>query len=387
MSLKTIAVIGLSTALSSGTLSYLQPGTPAGTEAVYRLYNSHTGEHFYTKDAGERDHLITVGWLYEGTGWQAYNTGDPVYRLYNPNAEGGDHYYTVNKDEADNLVKLGWQWDNNAQPVFFSKGDIDLYVAYNPHGKSGTHNYTTSATEQNHLVSVGWQNDGVAWKVADVGIAEGQPGNRTVQVDKNVTGAGGAEANIPGSYRTLYSNKIFDYTDLDNDVPVIAFSGDIAINGNGKTDYETQFVIAGNGTGNGQIGISLHYQSGTDKAFGQGEINTTIINFPAGAGTNGEQFYSVNTSAPKIKDGEFVHLEVQYYAKGWMAAFVNDQLVGLYKANLTTPDLYILHNYCNTSNTFRNLKVEKNGVDITSQGAPSFSTTSATDMALVNGAY
>ncbi len=386
MAFKTLAAMSLAASLLSGVVPVLNPGTPANSSAVYRLYNTHTGEHFYTTDRSECTHLISVGWLYEGTGWQAYNTGDPVYRLYNPNANGGDHYYTVNKDEADNLVKLGWKWDNGGSPVFYSSGDLNLYVAYNPNAKSGTHNYTTSQTEQNHLASVGWKNEGVAWKVADLGIEEGNPGNRTVKVDENVTGAGGAEQNNPGSYRTLYSNKMFDYTDLDNETPVIAFSGDIAINGQGKSDYETQFVIAGNGSGSGQIGIELHYQAGNDALFKQGEINVTVINFPANAGTSGEQFYSVNTIAPRIVDNQFVHLTVQYYAKGYMAAFVNDQLVGLYKTQLTTPNAYILHNFCNAGVEFRNLKVEKNGVDVTNQGVPGFSATSGT-ASLVNGAY
>lgn len=159
------------------------------------------------------------------------------------------------------------------------------------------------------------------------------------------------------------------------------------MNGNGKQDYETQFVIAGNGEASGQIGIELHYQAGNDALFKQGEINTTIINFPAGSGTQGEQYYSVTTVAPKIKDGQSVHLEVQYYEKGYMAAYVNDQLVGMYKTKLTTYNRYILHNLCNTSNSIRNLRVEKNGVDVTSQGAPGFDSTSYDNVQLINAAY
>lgn len=384
---KLSAVILTGTLSTSMLLSPLSVITPQESVPVYRLYNPNTGEHFYTKGEGERDHLISVGWNYEGTGWQAYSTGEPVYRVYNPNAKGGDHYYTKDHNEAKSLVSLGWKWDNEGNPVFYSKGVMALYVAYNPNAQSGAHNYTTSSGEQDHLVKVGWRGEGEAWKVAANGIQEGQPGSRTAKADENVTGPGGTEQSVPGSYRTLYSNKTFEYTPIDGETPVIAFSGEIAISGQGRTDYEDQFVIAGNGPSSGQIGIEIHYQEGHDKLFGQGEINTTIINFPAGAGTNGEQYYSVTTVAPKIKDGQFVKLTVCYYEKGWMTAFVNDQLVGFYKTKLTTPNAYILHNLCNTSNSIRNLKVEKNGKDVTDRGVPSFPCTEGKDLTLINGAY
>lgn len=76
----------------------------AASLPMYRLYNTNSGEHFYTKTLSERDHLRSVGWRYEGIGWQAPADGKPVYRLYNPNA--GDHHYTLNAGERDHLKKL-----------------------------------------------------------------------------------------------------------------------------------------------------------------------------------------------------------------------------------------------------------------------------------------
>lgn len=95
--------------------------------AVFRLYNRNTGEHLYTSSEPEKDHLVSVGWSDEGIGWYGAVSGDPVYRVYNPNAKGGDHYYTVSKAEADGLVALGWQMDNNGQAAFYSAGNVDLY--------------------------------------------------------------------------------------------------------------------------------------------------------------------------------------------------------------------------------------------------------------------
>lgn len=39
------------------------------TIPMYRLFNPNSGEHFYTRDTGERDHLRKIGWNYEGIGW------------------------------------------------------------------------------------------------------------------------------------------------------------------------------------------------------------------------------------------------------------------------------------------------------------------------------
>lgn len=76
---------------------------------MWRLYNPNSGEHFYTGNTAERDHLVRVGWKCEGKGWTAPVKGDPVYRLYNPNA--GDHHYTLNSAERDMLVRAGWRYE------------------------------------------------------------------------------------------------------------------------------------------------------------------------------------------------------------------------------------------------------------------------------------
>lgn len=66
------------------------------------------------------------------------------------------------------LVNLSWRWDNNANPVFYSAGTINLYVSYNPNAQSGAHNYTTNIFEQNSLLSVGWKYGAIAWKTIQI---------------------------------------------------------------------------------------------------------------------------------------------------------------------------------------------------------------------------
>lgn len=127
-------------------------------QSMYRLYNPNSGEHFYTANVDERDHLVSVGWRYENIAWVAPISGDPVYRLYNPNA--GDHHYTLNVDERDYLVSVGWKYENIA---WYSGGDVPLYRAYNPNAIAGAHHYTTSKEEINTIVDAGWKNEGIGW--------------------------------------------------------------------------------------------------------------------------------------------------------------------------------------------------------------------------------
>ncbi|MBO0412514.1 glycoside hydrolase family 73 protein [Enterococcus hulanensis] len=131
---------------------------PVQTNAMYRLYNPNSGEHFYTASTAERDKVKKAGWRYEGIGWQAPKSGTPVYRLYNPNA--GDHHYTPNVAEKNNLVKVGWRYEGVS---WYSGGSKPLYRLYNPNAKSGAHHYTLLQSERNNLIKQGWRNEGTGW--------------------------------------------------------------------------------------------------------------------------------------------------------------------------------------------------------------------------------
>ena len=135
-----------------------------GSGDMYRLYNPNSGEHFYTSNKAEKDHLVSLGWRYEGIGWQAPTVSNyPVYRLYNVN--GGEHHYTMNVDEKNNLVKLGWKYEGigwfSADPN--DSNSVPLLREYNPNAFSNNHNYTTNSNEHNWLVGLGWKDEGKAW--------------------------------------------------------------------------------------------------------------------------------------------------------------------------------------------------------------------------------
>ena len=135
-----------------------------GSGDMYRVYNPNSGEHFYTSNKAEKDHLVSLGWKYEGIGWKAPTVSNyPVYRLYNAN--GGEHHYTMNVAEKNSLVKLGWKYEGigwfSADPN--DSNSIPLLREYNPNAFSNNHNYTTNSKEHSWLVGLGWKDEGKAW--------------------------------------------------------------------------------------------------------------------------------------------------------------------------------------------------------------------------------
>lgn len=128
---------------------------------LYRLYNPHTGEHFYTGNRTERVQLYHAGWRDESIAWNTPAQGTPVYRLYNPNS--GDHHYTASAGEKNALKNMGWR-DEGAVFRSAEKGSgIPVYREYNPHAVKCNHNYTVSKGEHSQLVKAGWRDEGIAF--------------------------------------------------------------------------------------------------------------------------------------------------------------------------------------------------------------------------------
>lgn len=127
---------------------------------MHRLYNPNSGEHLYTADTVEKNAVVDAGWNYEGGGWVAPTTGDPVYRLYNPVA--GEHHYTMSTNECKSLERAGWinegeKWKSNTDK------EIVLHRLYNPNEFANNHHYTTSDEERAELERQGWKYEGESW--------------------------------------------------------------------------------------------------------------------------------------------------------------------------------------------------------------------------------
>ena len=134
---------------------------PAKAVQLYRAYNPNSGEHLYTADKAEYDHLVSLGWKAEGNAWKAADKGAPVYRLYNPNS--GEHFYTISESEYNDVAKAGWKKEGVAFYSDANKG-VEVYRLFNPNAKgAGSHHYTTLASERDDLIKAGWKYENVAF--------------------------------------------------------------------------------------------------------------------------------------------------------------------------------------------------------------------------------
>lgn len=151
-----------STNLDVSEVSSINTGLLNGRQAVFRLYNCHSGEHFYTTSLQERQSAIQQGWQDEGIGFYGMRDdhSNPVYRLYNPNV--GDHHYTSSMVECQMLTERGWQ---NEKIAWYAdpEGSTPIYRLYNPNATTGSHHYTISFAEYTELEKAGWQGEKIGF--------------------------------------------------------------------------------------------------------------------------------------------------------------------------------------------------------------------------------
>ncbi len=136
---------------------------------LYRMYNTKTSEHLWTRNKKEYDSAGSgsyADWRAEGVAWYAPAfSGKPVYRLYN--TKSGDHHYTTSAAEKASLLSSG-QWRDEGVAFYsatkYDTNTIKVYRVYNGRLKRGQHHYTKSATERDSLVkNSGWKDEGVGF--------------------------------------------------------------------------------------------------------------------------------------------------------------------------------------------------------------------------------
>jgi len=182
----------------SGIVSFVMPDNlvtlyavwqkdPAAAMPMYRIYNSTTGEHFYTSSPNEaRANVNSGAWKYEGIGWFAPSSGEPVYRLAAiPGSGSAGHLFTLSTKERDAALASRnpagqpyWKCETGVgMPAcvgWYSGGPVPVYRAYYP--GTGQHNYTTDLNEQRVITGTGSMGGWIDEKIGWYALRLGDPG-------------------------------------------------------------------------------------------------------------------------------------------------------------------------------------------------------------------
>lgn len=130
----------------------------AASVTVHRLYNTLTGEHLYTANTTERDHLAANGWRYEGSAFTMSSHGTPVHRYYDPRSRL--HMFTASQAERDALAASGWRYEGIAWHTP-DAGGTPVHRLYNK--ANGDHLHTTDQAEYDTLKTHGWRDEGISF--------------------------------------------------------------------------------------------------------------------------------------------------------------------------------------------------------------------------------
>ena len=155
---------------------------------IYRMYNTKTSEHLWTKSKAEYNACGTGNykdWRQENVAWYSPNLKAPanyaqstqgnyvyVWRLYDK-GRTGDHIYLTYGAEMKSYLANGWVVDKGAGFWTVKKGTtisgrttIPIYRAYNYRLGRGKHHYTPSKTEYDTICKkYGWKPEGVKFYV------------------------------------------------------------------------------------------------------------------------------------------------------------------------------------------------------------------------------
>ncbi len=122
-----------------GEKLYAYPDADNALSPVYRFYNKITATHFYTINEDEKNTVI-ANWVpsifnFEGIAWHASKTSGngliPVYRFFNHHT--GTHFYTADASEKDHIIE-SWAWFRfegiayYAEPAIYTGKVIDGYI-------------------------------------------------------------------------------------------------------------------------------------------------------------------------------------------------------------------------------------------------------------------
>lgn len=170
-------VASVPTPVTPAPTTTASPAASSDTTAVYRFYDTRTGDHFYTTSSNEKAQIQASlpSFNYEGIAWatpaKSAETHD-VFRFFDVNT--GTHFFTDSTTERDQIVKTiaSYHYEGIAlqaynDPSTAGSGADTLERFYNTN--TGQHHYAASAEEAygiNHgAAGAGWVDEGHAFTV------------------------------------------------------------------------------------------------------------------------------------------------------------------------------------------------------------------------------
>lgn len=150
--------------LTGATLATINDDQALGTildddSHMFRLYNPNADLHVYTISRAEFDFLISLGYHDETTALAGFTVSTvslpgslPVHRLYNPN--GGQHYITTSDGDRDFLVTQGWVIEPDQGFIFPTTvaPATEIFHLYN--NNTGNHLFTQSTSERDAVLAI-----------------------------------------------------------------------------------------------------------------------------------------------------------------------------------------------------------------------------------------
>ncbi|GJE38140.1 family 16 glycosylhydrolase [Methylobacterium persicinum] len=142
---------------------------------VYRFYDTHTGDHFFTASASEAEQIkATIPYYnYEGVSWASPDKGagtEDVFRFFD--SKSGTHFFTASTTERDQIIASNgtYHYEGVAFEVYAANtgapGMETLERFYNT--TTGLHHLASSAEAYgiNHgAAGTGWVDEGAAFTV------------------------------------------------------------------------------------------------------------------------------------------------------------------------------------------------------------------------------
>lgn len=133
--------------------------TGGETATVYRAYNPNAKLHFLTTSQAEYEAVMAAGYQAEpadDTGFAVSSAAvagsSPLHRLYDPHS--GVHYFTFHDAERDFLVGKGWRFEKDEGYIYTASGTAangEVYHLYNT--QTGSHFFTESAGKRDEFLN------------------------------------------------------------------------------------------------------------------------------------------------------------------------------------------------------------------------------------------